>query len=162
MKWTELYKTSIVDGDGWRVVLFVSGCEHQCAECHNAATWSPEIGKPFNEDIKLTILKELHKDYISGITFSGGDPLFKTNIKEVTEFAKVIKNIFPNKTIWVYTGYLWEGVKELEIMNYIDVLVDGKYDKYKKDLTNSFRGSTNQRIINVKQSIHEGKCVLHE
>lgn len=150
MNYITIYKTSLVDGVGWRTVIFVSGCDHKCPGCHNVQSWDSNAGRPFTEETKKLIYDQMLSDQIDGITFSGGDPLYKTNIDEVTKFCKEFKEKFPNKTIWLYTGSLYEDIKSLEVMSYIDVVVDGPFILEKRDTTIPFRGSTNQRIFNVK------------
>lgn len=151
----------MLNGDGLRVVLWVAGCSHACPGCHNPVTWDPDGGLPFDGQAKQEIFTELEKDYVSGITFSGGDPLHAANRDMVTELAKEIKSLYPGKTIWLYTGYLWKEVKTLEIMEYVDVLVDGRFEEEKKDNTLHWKGSANQSVIDVKKTMETGKVVLH-
>ena len=113
----------MLNGDGLRVVLWVAGCNHCCRECQNPITWDPNGGLPFTEAEEAEIFTELDKDYIGGITFSGGDPLHPSNISTVTAFAKKIREKYPNKTIWLYTGSLWEEICNEEIVQYLDVCV---------------------------------------
>lgn len=149
MNYMSIYKTSIADGVGWRTVLFVSGCSHHCKGCHNKESWNPNNGTPFTEQTKEYLFSCI-TDNISGLTISGGDPLYKKNIKEVTALCKEFKEHFPDKTIWLYTGNLYRDSKDLEVMQYIDVLVDGEFREDLKDTTLAFRGSCNQRIIDTK------------
>lgn len=146
MNYQKITPISIADGIGCRVVLWVSGCEHNCPGCHNPDTHNPESGYLFNEDAESRLMKLLQPNYIAGITFSGGDPLYSSNVGTVTRLAKRIRTEMPEKDIWVYTGYLYEQVCNLELMKYIDVLVDGKYEQDKK-CVGQFYGSTNQRLI---------------
>lgn len=162
MLYHNITKDDMLNGDGLRVVLWVSGCSHKCPGCHNPITWDPECGVMFDEDAKKEIFDELEKSYISGITFSGGDPLYETNVPEVTTFAKEIKEKFPEKTIWLYTGALWEDICEMEIISYVDVLVDGEFEIDKKDNQLHWKGSANQRVINVPETIEKGEIKLHE
>lgn len=147
----------MLNGDGLRVVLWVSGCTHCCKECHNPITWDPNGGLDFTEDVKQELFNELKKDYISGITFSGGDPLHGNNVLEITEIAQEIRQRFPTKTIWLYTGSLWETVKEMEIAQYIDVLVDGEFERDLYDANLHWKGSANQRVIQVPISLEKGE-----
>lgn len=155
------------NGDGLRVVLWVSGCEHHCPECQNPQTWGYESGVHFDESALGEIFLELNKDYISGITFSGGDPLALGNCAKVANLCYHIKKYFPNKTIWVYTGYTWEELLARnnfyvnDILRNTDVLVDGEYKKNLRDLKLKWRGSSNQRVIDVQESLRTGKVVLH-
>lgn len=152
----------MLNGDGLRVVLWVSGCSHHCKDCHNPVTWDPESGIAFDDEALDEIYAELFKGHVSGMTFSGGDPLHPANREPVLRIAKDIKHDFPNKTIWLYTGYTWEDVKNLEIVHYLDVLVDGEFHPDLADVNYNWAGSTNQRVIDVKKSIEEGRVILHE
>lgn len=157
MHYHNITKDDMLNGDGLRVVLWVSGCSHCCKECQNPITWDANGGLIFDGVAKKEIFEELEKDYISGITLSGGDPLFAANRAEITILAKEIKEKYPNKTIWMYTGSTWESIATLEIMKYIDVLVDGEYECDKRDTRLHWRGSANQRVIDVKQTLKDGK-----
>lgn len=161
MRYHNITKDDMLNGDGLRVVLWVAGCNHCCKGCHNPVTWDAEGGILFDEKAKEEIYAELEKSYISGITFSGGDPLYSTNTYEVTELAKDIKSRFPDKTIWLYTGYEWEAVASYPIMNYVDVVVDGKFEIDKFDNQLHWKGSSNQKVINVKETKKQGKIVLY-
>lgn len=149
------------NGDGLRVVLWLAGCSHHCHGCQNPVTWNPEDGLEFDASAKQEIFNELSKDYISGITFSGGDPLHENNRVMVSSLAKEIKDTFPNKTVWIYTGYSWEDVEQEDVMKFTDVLVDGKFVQELADKTFHWAGSTNQRVIDVQRSLKEGKVILH-
>ena len=161
MNYHNITKDDMLNGDGLRVVLWVAGCSHHCKGCHNPETWDPESGILFDEDAKNEIFTELDKDYVSGITFSGGDPLFKGNIDTVKALCKEIKQKYPKKTIWLYTGYSFEEIKDLEVLKYVDVLCDGKFILAKRDTQAHWVGSTNQRVIDVQQTLKTGKIVLH-
>ena len=161
MKYHNITKDDMLNGDGLRVVLWVSGCEHHCPGCQNPMTWDPQDGVEFNEDAEKEIFEQLEKDYISGITFSGGDPLFPANEKTVTEFAKRLKSLFPKKTIWLYTGYCWEEIREKEILKYLDVLVDGRYEESLRNPQLHWKGSSNQRVIAVQESLKCAEVILH-
>ena len=137
----------MLNGDGLRVVLWVAGCTHHCKNCQNPETWDIKSGIPFDKHAKEEIFNDLKKDYISGITFSGGDPLHPKHRKEVLELAKEIKEKFPTKTVWCYTGFLYEEVKDIENLKYIDVLVDGEFKEELKDVNLPWVGSSNQRVI---------------
>ena len=162
MRYHNITKDDMLNGDGLRVVLWVAGCSHGCKDCQNPITWDPQGGLPFTEDEKKEIFQELDKAYISGITFSGGDPLHPANIREVTALAREIRQRYPEKTIWLYTGYLWKEIVDLEIVNYLDVVVDGKFISAQKDITLPWRGSSNQKVIDVPSTLKEGKIVLQE
>ena len=152
----------MLNGDGLRVVLWTAGCSHCCKDCQNPVTWDPNGGLPFTEAEEAEIFSELDKDYVSGITFSGGDPLHPANITAVTALARKIREKYPRKTIWLYTGSLWEEIQCEEIVNYLDVCVDGEFQVDKKDLTLKWRGSSNQRVIDVQKSLDCGRVVLDD
>ena len=152
---------SFLNGDGIRTVLWVSGCNHKCKGCQNPITWDENYGVEFDESATKELFNNLNKPHISGVTFSGGDPLFPGNRNTITQLAKQIKSIYPNKTIWLYTGYLWEEIKDLEVVKYLDVIVDGEFIEEQLDVKLHWKGSTNQRVIDVQDSIKLGKVVLH-
>ena len=137
------------NGDGIRVTLFVSGCNHHCKGCQNPQTWSVNGGILFDSGALNEICAELDKDYISGLTLSGGDPLHPANHDTITEICKKVKYLYPHKTIWLYTGYKYEDVCDLDVMNYIDVLVDGEYIEELRDISLEWIGSSNQRVIRL-------------
>lgn len=156
MKFHNITKDDMLNGDGLRVVLWVSGCSHYCEDCQNKITWDPNVGVDFDEKAKQEIFDELEKDYIKGITFSGGDPLYSSNVQEVLALAQEIRKEYPTKDIWLYTGYtlaqLLQDDSELgnlrkEVLKTIDVLVDGEFEKDKADQNARWVGSTNQNII---------------
>lgn len=151
----------MLNGDGLRVVLWVAGCSHGCRGCHNPVTWDPNGGLEFDQEAKEEIFTELEKDYISGITFSGGDPLFFSNRPDVLKLIREIKERFPEKTVWLYTGFEWEAISELEVIKYLDVLVDGRFLLEKKDTKLHWKGSANQRVIDVPATRENGQVVLH-
>lgn len=151
MNYHGLLKGSLINGDGVRVVLFVAGCDHHCKGCQNPYTWNPNGGILFDSTTKEKLFEVVGRKWCDGVTFSGGDPLYPGNRAEVTELAKELKDTYPNKTIWLYTGFTYEEVCDLEIMQYIDVVVDGRFVEELKDSKYKFAGSTNQRIINVKE-----------
>lgn len=161
MNYHNITKDDMLNGDGLRVVLWVAGCSHYCSECQNPVTWDPNGGIPFDQAAREEVFAELSKDYISGITFSGGDPLYSSNEPEITKLARQIRESFPLKTIWLYTGYTWEEIKDREILQYLDVLVDGRYVKEQRDTLLHWRGSANQRVIDVKKTLEQGRVVLH-
>ena len=161
MNYLDILDCDILDGDGVRVTLFVSGCSHHCKGCQNPKSWDAFNGKEFTQDTVQKILKALDRDYIDGLTLSGGDPLFMQNRFEITRLCKEVKKAFPNKTIWLYTGYKYEEIETLEVLNYVDVLVDGKFKLDLRDVTLAFKGSSNQRIIDVQKSLKEKEVVLY-
>lgn len=160
MRYHNITKDDMLNGDGLRVVLWVAGCEHRCHNCQNPITWDINGGLDFDESAKKEIFDELDKDYISGITLSGGDPLHTLNRKDTGALIEEIAHRFPNKTIWVYSGYEWQDVKDLPFMKYVDILVDGEFVEKMKDNRIPWRGSSNQKVIDVKKSLEIGKLVL--
>ena len=161
MNYHKIEKTSVANGTGIRVVLWVSGCSLHCKGCHNPETWNVHSGKPFDDKAKQELFDALDKPYIQGITFSGGHPLENENITEVYKLCKEIKEKFPTKDIWLYTGWSFEDIHSYLIMKYIDVLVDGSYIEEQRDLTIKWRGSRNQRVIDVKKTLKENRIVLY-
>lgn len=155
MRYHNITKDDMLNGDGLRVVLWLSGCSHCCKGCHNPITWDPNGGIPFDENAKKELFEQLEKEYISGITFSGGDPLHVANRRDVTALAKEIREKFPDKTIWLYTGSLWEEVCHEEVFRYTDVCVDGEFVLEEKDTLLMWKGSRNQRVIDVQASLHQ-------
>ena len=183
MNYLQITHEDVCNGDGLRVVLWLSGCSHHCYNCQNPQTWNPDSGIPFDESAKQEIFNELSKDYISGITFSGGDPLHENNLDEVLKLIQKIRIYFPEKTIWLYTGFEWNSLmakihqsifenkdfehtieihkKRQEIIKLCDILVDGEYIDEQKDLALKWRGSKNQHVVDVKQSLAQNKIVLY-
>ena len=153
MRYHNITKDDMLNGDGLRVVLWVAGCAHCCKECQNPSTWDVNGGIPFDEEAKNEIFAELDKSYISGITFSGGDPMNMANYAEVKALAAEIKDKYPNKTIWLYTGDSWEDICEDPIMDSLDVLVDGEFHIEERDVKLLWKGSANQRVIDVKKTL---------
>lgn len=151
MNYHNITKDDMLNGDGLRVVLWVSGCSHGCIGCHNRITWDPDGGLLFDDAAKEELFYELEKDYISGLTLSGGDPLFPGNRESIASLVKEVKEKYPDKTIWLYTGYTWEDISTLPLLQYVDILVDGKFVESLKDAKLHWRGSSNQRVIDVKK-----------
>ncbi len=153
MRYHNITKDDMLNGDGLRVVLWVAGCSHCCKECQNPITWDPNGGLVFDETAKQEIFEQLDKSYISGITFSGGDPLHSANRLEIRKLAEEIKEKYPDKTIWLYTGDTWEHILHYPMMKNIDVLVDGEFIVEQKDVKLLWKGSKNQRVIDVQKSL---------
>lgn len=143
----------MLNGDGLRVVLWVAGCSHCCKECQNPITWDPNGGLLFDEAAKQEIFEQLGKPYISGITLSGGDPLHAANRLDVRNLIEEIKAKFPDKTVWMYTGDSWEHILHYPVMKYVDVLVDGEFIVEQKDVKLLWKGSKNQRVIDVQKTL---------
>lgn len=172
MNYAEIKECDIANGTGVRVSLFVSGCTHRCKACFNEMAWDFEYGNPFDEEAEERLFTCLEPDYIAGLTLLGGEPLEYSNWTGLLPFLKQVKSRYPGKDIWCYTGYLfekdilgrfcaqWEQMREF--LSCIDVLVDGEFILEQKDISLKFRGSGNQRIILVQESLREGKTVLWE
>lgn len=155
MRYHNITKDDMLNGDGLRVVLWVAGCSHCCKGCQNPITWDPAGGLLFDEAAKQEIFEQLDKPYISGITFSGGDPLHAANRFDVRNLMAEIREKYPDKTIWMYTGDSWENIMHYAIMQYIDVLVDGEFQIDKKDNKLLWKGSSNQRVIDVQKTLKQ-------
>ena len=155
MRYHNITKDDMLNGDGLRVVLWVAGCTHCCRECQNPLTWDPDGGLLFDDAAKQEIFEQLDKPYISGITFSGGDPLHASSRRDVRGLMKEIKARYPDKTIWLYTGDSWEDILHYPIMQYVDVLVDGEFKVDLKDTKLLWKGSGNQRVIDVQASLKQ-------
>ena len=154
---------NFVDGEGVRNSLYVSGCMFHCEGCYNAATWSFNAGIPYTKELEEQIMADLAQPYVQGLTLLGGEPFLNTGI--LLPLVKRIRKELPEKDIWSWTGYTWEEMMletpdKLELLSLIDILVDGRYDKSKRNLMLQFRGSSNQRIIDVQKSLKEGKIVI--
>ena len=173
MNYGEIKKNDIANGLGVRVSLFVSGCRHHCKNCFNSDTWDFSYGKPFTDKTADDIIKAMKPDFINGFSLLGGEPFEPENQPELKKLLRRIKSEFPNKDIWCYTGFLFD--EELlgdsrantentrELLSYIDVLVDGRFVEQKKDISLKFRGSSNQRIIDVKKSLETNEvCWVEE
>lgn len=154
----------MLNGCGLRVVLWVSGCTHQCPGCHNPITWDLCGGLPFDQEAREELFEALSKDHISGLTLSGGDPLHPANREEIEELIYEVRERFPNKNIWLYTGFRWEQIRELSFLFMVDVIVDGHFIDAVKDPMLHWRGSSNQRIIDVRQTLqnNSGYIILLE
>lgn len=155
MRYHNITKEDMLNGDGLRVVLWVAGCEHCCEGCQNPMTWDPNGGLVFDESAKQEIFDQLDQSYINGITFSGGDPLHCANREGVKQLMMEIKEKYPDKTIWLYTGDSWETIKNYPMMKYVDVLVDGEFKLALRDVTLLWKGSSNQRVIDVQATLKQ-------
>lgn len=171
MNYGEIKYYDIANGPGVRTSLFVSGCRNRCEDCFNRETWAFDFGKPFTEETENAIVESLKPDYIAGLTVLGGEPFEKENQPEVLKLVKRVRKEFPNKTIWIFSGFTYEelisgsrasGKTANEILSVCDVLVDGRFDKSKKNISLKFRGSENQRIIDLKPTLLQNKVVLKE
>lgn len=170
MNYSEIKNYDIANGPGVRVTIFVSGCTHHCKGCFNEMTWDFQYGKPFTDEMVSEILRYLSPDYIAGLTLLGGEPLEYVNWQGLMPLLRAVKEKYPKKDIWCYTGYLfdrdiledfcdrWEEMKEF--LSYLDVIVDGEFILEQKDISLRFKGSKNQRIILVQESLRKGQIVL--
>lgn len=155
MRYHNITKDDMKNGDGLRVVLWVAGCNHCCKNCQNPLTWDPDGGLLFDESAKQEIFEQLDKDYISGITFSGGDPLHPANRIDVRNLISEIREKYPKKTIWLYTGDVWENIYHYPMMKDIDVVVDGEFKIDLLDVNLMWKGSSNQRVIDVQKTLKQ-------
>ena len=172
MYYGELKKRDIANGPGVRVALFVSGCTNHCEECFNEATWDFCYGKPYTEETEQEIIDALSADYVKGISLLGGEPMEPSNQVELLKLVKRIKKELPTKTIWCYSGFTYEELlveghhphteNTLPLLRMFDVLVDGRYDKNKRNIRLKFRGSENQRLIDIPKTLMTGKVVTLE
>lgn len=164
MNYHNITKQDMLNGEGFRTVLWTAGCEHHCEECQNPLTWDKCGGLVFDDEAKREVLESLSDEITSGLTLSGGDPLATFNRADILELVKEVKDKYPDKDIWSYTGYTYEQLLEdetaSEILKYIDVLVDGRYMKDLRDVSLNWRGSSNQRLIDVPKSLVAGKVIL--
>ena len=160
MNYGTIKNLDIANGPGIRVSLFVSGCRNHCKGCFQPETWDFKYGKEFDDDAFYSLIEMLRSEHIAGLSILGGDPFEPENLVTVANLCKMVKDIFPNKNIWVWTGYTYEDIKDNDIFNYIDVLVDGRFEEEHKDLSLSFRGSSNQRIIDIQKSKECGYTVI--
>lgn len=170
MNYSEIKNCDIANGPGVRVTLFVSGCTHHCEGCFNEMTWDFNYGRPFDKNVEELLLSYLEPDYIAGLTLLGGEPLEYANWQALLPFVRRVKEKYPKKDIWCYTGYRfeedvldkfcvrWEEMSEF--LSYVDVLVDGEFVSAQKDISLQFRGSANQRIILVQESLKCDETVL--
>ena len=172
MNYGEIKKNDIANGEGVRTTLFVSGCRHHCKNCFNEQTWDFGYGEPFTEKTMEDIFDSCTPDWINGITLLGGEPFEPENQKVLLPFLIMFRERFPNKDIWCYSGFTIEEITGKinsrahtkisgEMLSLIDILVDGRFVEEKKDISLAFRGSSNQRVIDIKKSLEQGKIVLY-
>lgn len=169
MNYADIKKIDVSNGEGVRVSVFVSGCNHHCKGCFNQCAWDFNYGKKFTEKEEQQIIDYMNHDYISGLSLLGGEPLEPKNQEGLLPLVKKVKEKFPNKDIWCYTGFDFEkdvvgkmaknNETTRELLKYIDIIVDGKFEEDKKDLKLQFRGSSNQKIVDVKKSLQTGQIV---
>lgn len=169
MNYADIKKIDVANGEGVRVSVFVSGCNHHCKGCFNQCAWDFNYGKKFTEKEEQQIIDYMNHDYISGLSLLGGEPLEPKNQEGLLPLVKKVKEKFPDKNIWCYTGFDFEkdvvgkmaknNETTRELLKYIDVIVDGKFEEDKRDLKLQFRGSSNQKIVDVKKSLQTGQIV---
>lgn len=152
MRYNLIRKMDIADGPGVRVSIFMQGCQFHCKNCFNPETWDFNGGKEFNDEVVEKVLQLCKKDHIKGLSILGGEPMNPVNREGTTKLAKKFKEAFPNKDLWMWTGFKYEDLKNEEVFNYVDVLVDGQYKDELHDPTLKWKGSSNQRVIDVKKS----------
>lgn len=162
MNYSVIRPLDIANGPGIRVSLFVSGCRRHCKGCFNPETWSFTYGQEFTYETVAEIDRLLDNPNIEGLSILGGDPFEPENRECVESLCSYVKMFHPKKTIWVWTGYLYEDICRYSVMQYIDVLVDGRFEESLRDLRLKYRGSSNQRVIDVKASSKAGSCVEWE
>ena len=161
MRYSKIRKMDISNGPGVRVSIFMQGCSFHCKNCFNPETWDFESGKEFTDDTIKKVLELSDKDYVKGLSILGGEPMHPNNIEGTTKLAKAFKEKYPDKTVWAWSGFLFDrDLKDKEAMKYIDVLVDGQYKDELHNPKLDWRGSSNQRVINVQESLKQNKVVL--
>ncbi len=162
MKITSIKDFDINNGEGIRVSLWVSGCHFKCEGCHGQAYWDNSVGKDFSEDHIDKIVKLLEKDISKDLSILGGEPLEPYNIKGVTELCQIIKEEYPDKSIWMWTGNVFDNIKGFNVFKYVDVVIDGQFVKELYNEKLLWKGSSNQRCINVQESLKQDKVILWE
>ena len=160
MRYNLIRKMDISNGPGVRVSIFMQGCHFHCKNCFNSETWDFEGGKEFTDDTINKVLDLSNKDHIVGLSILGGEPMHPVNIEGTTKLAKAFKEKYPNKNIWVWSGFRYEDLKGKDVFKYIDVLVDGQYVDELHDPTLKWRGSSNQRVIDIKETLKNNEIVL--
>lgn len=163
MRYNKIRKMDIADGPGVRVSIFFQGCAFHCKNCFNPETWDFKGGKEFTDETIEEVLNLCDKEFISGLSLLGGEPMHPTNIEGSTKLARMFKERFPEKNIWTWTGFLFdEYLKDKEIVKYLDVVVDGQFKDELRNPNLKWKGSANQRVIDVKKSLKKGEVVLWE
>lgn len=162
MRYNKIRKMDISNGPGVRVSIFMQGCSFHCKGCFNPETWDFNSGKEFTDETIDRVLELAGKDYIVGLSILGGEALHPNNIEGTTKLAKMFKEKYPEKNLWVWTGFLFEGLRDKEIMKYVDILIDGQFKMDLFDPRLKWKGSSNQRVIDVQKSLDSDKIVLNE
>lgn len=163
MRYNKIRKMDIANGPGIRVSVFFQGCAFHCKNCFNPETWDFDAGLEFGDEQIEEIINLAKEDHIAGLSILGGEPMHPKNIEATTKLAKRFKEVYPNKTVWSWSGFLFdEYIKKHEVVNYIDVIVDGQFVDELRNPNLKWRGSSNQRVIDVKKSLKQNKVVLYE
>ena len=162
MKYNKIRKMDIANGPGVRVSVFLQGCSFHCKNCFNPETWDFDKGLEFDDSVIDEIIELCGKSHIQGLSILGGEPMHPKNIKGTIQLAKRFKETYPDKNIWSWSGFLFDQISDKEVFNYIDVLVDGQFDEELRNPNLKWRGSSNQRVIDVKKTIKKGDIVLYE
>lgn len=160
MKYNKIRKMDISNGPGVRISIFFQGCHFHCKGCFNTEAWDFNQGLEFGEEEIKTILDLAKDDYISGLSILGGEPMHPKNIEGTMELAKKFKEVYPNKSVWVWSGFLYDDLKEKEVLNYVDVLVDGQFQEDLRNPNLKWRGSSNQRVIDIPKTKKNKKIEL--
>lgn len=164
MNYMEIKYNNVANGPGVRTSLFVSGCSHACLGCFNQEAWSSKAGLPFTEEVKKEILNSLSKTYVDGLTLLGGEPFMGYNVPELISLCRTVKELYPKKTIWVYSGWTFDELilkeQNVELLKLCDALVDGRWEESLYSPKLRFRGSSNQRIIDLQQTFKQDMIVL--
>lgn len=171
MNYIKITPCDVANGPGVRTVLWTAGCAHHCQGCHNPETWNPSAGKPWTDADEKAFFDALSKPFIKGVTFSGGDPMHENNIRTVLNLIQKIRNNYPTKTIWLYTGYVIDDIlagtdndmkTRADIIRLCDVIVDGRYVAARRNITLPYCGSENQRVIDIAKSREANKIILFD
>ena len=162
MRYNRIRKMDISNGPGIRVSIFMQGCEFHCKDCFNPETWDFKCGEEFTDETIEKVLDLCNQDHVVGLTILGGEPMHPVNIEGTTKLAKEFKKRFPKKSLWVWTGFLYEGIKDKEVFDYIDVLVDGQFKTELFSPKLRWKGSSNQRVIDIKETIKKGKIIEYK
>ena len=162
MRYNKIRKMDISNGPGIRVSIFMQGCTFHCKNCFNSETWDFNKGIEFTDETINTVLELCSNSHVTGLSILGGEPLHEKNILGTTKLSRLFKEKYPDKSLWIWTGNLFEDIKEKEVLNYIDVLVDGRYEDELHDFRLKWCGSSNQRVIDVKKSLKRNKVVLYK
>ncbi len=162
MRFNRIRKMDISNGPGVRVAIFMQGCPFHCKNCFNPETWDFNDGNPFDDETIDEVLKLCEMSHIAGLSILGGEPMHPKNIEGTTKLARMFKEKFPNKTLWSWTGFTYEQIKDKEVFNYIDVLVDGQFVDELRNPNLKWKGSSNQRVIDIKKTREKNEIVLYE